>query len=372
MKRKATLVTSFILIFILTFTGCSNKEEAPVTIEEEYIAVEIETASLRDLYVENILTAKTTADSEVFVIPKVSGKVKSVNFVSGDRVNKDDILFVMDEEDIRKQADQAHAAYETANASYNVTAEKIKNAKDTLSRIQQLYEEGAVSETEYEQSKIAASDENLKAAQKSVDQARVAYESALSVLDDTAVRAPISGVISALNIVEGDFVTPSQPPVTIVDSDKIKVKLEVPGNMVKKISTGDEVTVEIESADYKEQKNVSSISTSANPANNLYTVEILLENNGVIKPGMFARVYFNTDTIENVLSVQSEAVIEKGGKKYVFTTNSDLAEEKEIITGLATDSYIEIKEGLSPEDKVVIRGQDYLSNGSKIKVVRGE
>lgn len=367
MKKILTLL----LVTTIMLAGCGNNAETGVT-EETYTAVEIETLKNMELHIENIMTAKTYADKDVYVIPMMSGKVEKIFVSVGDRVQKDDILFVMDKNDIDKQVNQAYAAYESAKAGYDVSAAQIESAKKSFERIEKLYEEGAIAETQYDQAKLAASDEALEAAKRGVEQARVAYENAASVSENAEVKAPISGVISDISIVEGEFATSAQPPMTIVDSDSITVELGIPGNMVNKIVKGIPVNVEISSANYSEKSTVDSISTSTDIMTNLYTVNILLENNGFIKPGMFAKVNFETDKIENTLAVKTEAVVEKDEKSYVYVVNGDVAMEKEVVTGLDTGTYIEIKEGLTIGDKVIVKGQDYINNGSKIKVVRGE
>jgi len=357
---------------VLVITGCSNNEDAAIAVEETYTAVEVETLESMELHIENIMTAKTYADKDVYVIPMISGKVVRINVNVGDRVNKNDVLFVMDKEDIDKQVNQALAAYESAKAGYEVNETQIESAKKSFERVQKLYEEGAVPETQYDQAKLAASDETLEVARKSVDQARIAYENAASTSKNAQVKAPISGIVSDISVVEGEFASSSKPPITIVDADSITVELGVPGNMVNKIKQGDVITAEISAANYKEESIVDSISTSSDPMTNLYTVNILLENDGSIKPGMFAKIYLNTDKINSALAVKTEAVIEKDGKKHVFIINGDYAVQKEVVTGLDTGTYIEIKEGLTAGDVVIVKGQDYINDGSKIKIVRGE
>jgi RND family efflux transporter MFP subunit len=368
LKRLLTLL----IITALVITGCGNKNTDTSVVEETYTAVEVETLKSMELHIENIMTAKTYADKDVYVVPMMAGKVQSIKVSVGDRVNKDDILFLMDQDDIQKQVKQSLAAYESAKAGYDVSAAQIDNAKKSFERIEKLYEEGAVAETEYDQAKLVASDETLEAAKKNVDQARVVYENAASMSKDAQVKAPISGVISDISIVEGEYVSTSNPPITIVDSDSITIELGVPGNMINKIKQGDNLTVEISAADYKEESRVDSISESADPITNLYTVNIILQNNGSIKPGMFAKIYLNTDKIDSALAVKSEAVMDRDGKKHVFVVNGDYASEKEVVTGLDTGSYIEIKEGLALGDVVIIEGQDYINDGSRIKIVRGE
>ena len=368
MKKLLTLL----LITTLVLAGCGNNKDVAVTEEETFTAVEVETLKNMELHIENIMTAKTYADKDVYVIPMMSGKVEKIFVNVGDIVQKDDILFVMDKNDIEKQVNQAYAAYESAKAGYDVSAAQIESAKKSFERIEKLYEEGVVAETQYDQAKLAASDEALEAAKKGVEQSRVAYENAASVSENAEVKAPISGVISDISIVEGEYASASKPPMTIVDSDSITVELGIPGNMVNKIIKGSPAHVEISSANYSEKLTVDSISTSTDPMTNLYTVSILLENNGSIKPGMFAKVNFETDKIESAMAVKTESVIVRDEKSYVYIVNGDVAEEKEVVTGLDSGTYIEIKEGLTTGDKVIVKGQEYITDGSKIKVVRGE
>ena len=375
MKRILTLLLNNITMLLITafiFTGCGASQEANTDEEEAYTAVETEALRYMDLYTENLMTAKVFADKDVYVIPLMAGKVEKINVKTGDRVEKDDVLFVMDKDDVEKQVNQAYAAYEAAKAGFEVSEAQIQSAKDNFERIKKLYEEGAVTETQYEQAKLAASDESLEAARKSVEQARVAYSNAASVLKNAEVKAPISGVISSVNIVEGEYATSSNPPVTIVDSDSITIEFGISASIVNKVKKGDAAEVEISSADYKSESVINSVSTSADIMTNLYNVSIVLENDGTIKPGMFAKVYLKTDKIDNAFAVRTEAVKETENKKFVFVAEGDNAVEKEVATGLDTGAYIEIKSGLSEGDKVIVKGQDYISDGSKIKVVRGE
>lgn len=368
MKRFLTLL----FIITLLLTGCSSAEDTVVAEEETYTAIEVETLSYRELFIENVMTAKAYADKDIYVVPLMAGKVEKINVNVGDRVQKNQVLFVMDKEDISKQVNQAYTAYEAAMAGYEVSAAQIQVAKDSFERVKKLYEEGAVPETQYEQAKLAASDESIEAAKMGVEQAKVAYDNAASMLKNAEVKAPIAGVVASVNIVEGEYATASNPPITIVDSDSITVEFGVPANMVNKIQKGDKVTVEISAANYNAEAVINSISSSSDLMTNLYNVDIVLDNDGTMKPGMFAKVYLNTDRIENTLAVKTEAVKERENKKYVFVVNGDMAAEKEVTTGLDTGTYIEIKTGLAEGDKVIVKGQDYISDGSKIKVVRGE
>lgn len=368
MKRLAALL----LITTLIFTACSSGQETKVNEEEAYTPVEVETLKPMNLYIENLVTGKVYADKDVYVIPLIAGKVEKVNVKVGDKVEKDDVLFVMDKDDFQKQVNQAYAAYQAAKAGFDVTSAQLQSAKDNFDRIKKLYEEGVVPETQYEQAKLAASDETLEAARKNLDQAEVAYKNAASTLENAEVKAPISGVVSSVNIVEGQYATSANPPITIVDSNSVTIEFGIASSLVNKVKAGDKALVEISSANFRNEAVITSVSSSADIMTNLYTVSIVLENDGTIKPGMFAKVYLQTDKTDNALAVRAEAVKERDGKQFVFVADGDSALQKEVTTGLDTGAYVEIKSGLSQGEKVIVKGQDYISHGSKIKVVRGE
>ena len=115
MKRVLTLL----LIIVFVLVGCSAGQEANISEEEAYTPVEVETIKPMELYIENLMTAKVYADKEVFVIPLMAGKVERINVAVGKKVEKDQVLFVMDKDDIQKQVNQALAAYEAAKAGFD-------------------------------------------------------------------------------------------------------------------------------------------------------------------------------------------------------------------------------------------------------------
>lgn len=371
LKRKSILIfTAFLLILI---TGCSsNRDIGDIQQEESYIAVEIETLKPRFLYIENILSAKVYANKDVYVIPTFIGEVEEVKVEIGDVVTKDDILFVLNKEEIEKQVDQARTAYEASKANYDMTFEQIESAKKQYERTKELYIQGAITQTQYEQAELAASDAPLQAASKGLEQAQLAYNQALDALENVEVKAPISGTITSIDIEAGEFASNNQPSMVIMDMDNVIVQFGITENLINKVAKGDNVFIEISSADFNEDADIDSVSSSVDMMTGLYNVKVKVKNNGRIKPGMFSKVMIKTDIKDNVLAVKSEAVVERGGENCVYVAEGEYTVEKKVTTGLDTGMYIEITSGLVEGDKVIIKGQSYVSDGSKIKVVRGE
>ncbi len=370
MKRKHILII-LTLALALALTACGGKAEVE-EVEESYIAVEIETVDRNELYIENTFSGKVFADKDVSVNPMVMAEVEEVKVKVGDSVEKDQLLFILDGENIQNQVDQAYAAYSGALASYEMTKEQITMAKDSFARTKELYAEGVVSKAQYDQAELAASDKPLEAASKGLDQARLGYNQAMDALDNIDVKAPISGTVTAVNIEAGEMASNGQAAVIIMDLDSVVIEINVPENIVNKIYEGQKVNLQVESADIDAEAVILSVSDSVDMMNNLYPVKISAENNGKVKAGMFAQVTVNTDLREDVISVPGDAVLEKDGNSIVYVESEGVVFERIVETGLDTGYMVEIISGLEDGEKIITKGQNYISDGIKVKVVRGE
>lgn len=403
-KFKATILLMVVLLLVIgLMAGCSKSGEKDVAqVEEKYTPVEVEAATIKSI--ANILNfnGKVYANEEIAVIPKVIGTVTNVNIELGDVVEKGTVLFTIDKEDISKSVEQAANAielakkgvaqaengYNTAVSNFELNKEKIENAQLNLERTRKLYEEGAISKSQLEQTELAASEKNLDVMEGQVNQAEIAHQQALdqlkqaelsykqvaSNLDNTVVTAPMDGVVSSLNVKKGQIVINSQPAVTIVDADKVFIQINVVENMVNKFEVGQEVEVNIPAAfDGYIPSTISYIGPTTDMRSQLYPIKIYLENpDNKIKQGMNGKVNINMDKSESTIVVKSNAVLDKDDKKIVYVIEDDIAIEKEVEVGLDTGDFIEIKSGIMEGDKVIVVGQHYVENGGKVKVVRGE
>jgi RND family efflux transporter MFP subunit len=165
----------------------------------------------------------------------------------------------------------------------------------------------------------------------------------------------------------------AQPAVTMTQLSSLYVDISVPENIVNSLQLGQEAKVTITSADAKDLTGkVSSIAPAADARTMLYAIKLAIANpEGKIKPGMFAKVEINTESRPNVLAVNSEAIVTKNGKLFVYVVENEAAVEKEVTTGLDTGAMVEVTKGLNPEEQVIIKGQTLVDQGSKVKIVGG-
>lgn len=403
-KFKTNVVLIFTLVVIVgLLSGCNKDVKSNVGVEDEnYIPVEVEKTSIQTIANNLKFNGKILANEEIAVLPKVSGIVSSVNVKLGDVVKEGSILFVVEQDDILKSVEQAANSIEIANngvvqsesslkvakANYELNKERIENAKLNLERNRELYEEGIISKSQLEQAELAASEMNLEAAAGQLEQAETMYQQAISQLkqaqisyeqmednlNNTVVKAPMDGVISALNVKEGQIVGNGQMAATIVDMDKVYMEINVVEDVVNRLSIGQKVDVNIPAAFDKDiASTISYISPTADIGSNLYSIKIYVDNpDKKIRPGMNGKVKLNLDEIQSVIAIKSNAVLDKKDEKVIFVVEDDHAVEKTVILGLDTGDYVEIKEGLKIDEEVIVKGQHYVEDGRKVKVVRGE
>ncbi len=377
MKKKIVVLLVAIILLTTMMVGCGGKNAATsdekINKQENYTPVAIEETQTRTISNEIVFSGKVHADKEVMILPEVPGKVIKINGHLGTRVEENFVLFTLDKDDIQKQVAKARKAAEAAKANYMKTKESIENAKLNLKRTKELYEQGAVSKNQYEQAQLAASNTSLNAVKAQYEQTQLALEQASDGLKDTSVKSPISGIISEVNIEEGEMASSAQPAMTIIDMDKVYIEINVTENIINDLYLDQEVVLEVPAANNNFVGKIDRLSPAADSKTQLYPVRIYIENNEhKIKPGMFAKIKLNTDVKENVIAVKSEAVIQKDNKLVVYTIEENKAIEKEVTIGLDTGVYVEILEGLNKGESIIIKGQNYVENGSIVKVVRGD
>ncbi|MEW9123190.1 MAG: efflux RND transporter periplasmic adaptor subunit [Thermotaleaceae bacterium] len=375
MKRKIVAMILASVLLMSFATGCAKQKvvdaDAPAAEELNYTPVETEKVELKTIATEVSFSGKVEANREVSVVPKTPGKVTSVQVKVGSNVSQGTTLFVMNKEDIQKQVDQAQISLASAKANYARTEEQVENAKVSLERTRQLYEQGAMSLSQYEQAVLAASEKPLETARIQIEQAELVLQQAMDSFKDASVTAPISGTVSAVNIEIGEMASTAQPAVVIVDMSRLFVKIDVPENMINDVKVGQTVDIVIASASEEKYKGkVETISPIANATTNQYTVQVYIENKEQrIKPGMFAKIQLNSQVKQNVIAVRGETIVQRGEKSLAYVVEDGKAVEREVRKGLDTGTFVEILEGLKPGDEVIVKGQHYVEEGSIVKVV---
>ena len=347
---------------------------------------------------EVVYPAKVVAENSVPIVLKATAKVKTIDVKLGDYVEKGQLLFTLDKTDIQASVNAASAALMAAQANYNsinggsmdANVIQAKANRDNLEKqylaAVEMKEIGGISESDFNSieagfkaadatynalvnSGVAASKESALA---QLNSAQASYQQAKQMLDDCECKAPISGIVSTLNLKIDNYATQGTCPITIVNSDNLEIDLSVSESVVALISQGDKVSITLNSFPGETfEGTIDGVSDAASQTST-YPVVIKFENeDDKIKSGMFGKVTFYTNKKENVIVISTDYMIEDGDEKYVFVEIDGKAVKKNIETGINTGSEVEIISGLSVGDKLITNGQDYLADGDNVRVVEG-
>ncbi|HHY73466.1 MAG TPA: efflux RND transporter periplasmic adaptor subunit [Bacillus bacterium] len=421
MFRKTTFLI-FLLLLTLTVAGCSAKK--PETTEEEKtgaVPVQIETAKKGLLDTKAGIAGKFEPKETVDVSPKVNGKIVTISVKLGQKVNKGDVLFSLDTNDLRNAVKQSEAALHVAEANLKqaeisssqgldqaessmvqsesgITQAKqaYTDAKLNLERTKNLYNAGAVSAVELEQKETAFKNAEIalqnaeiaydnakksvqyagqktaiQVAKASVEQARVSLDNARDQLANATVTAPIGGIVSNVNGAPGQMAGPQVGVVTIVNINPIIVRGNLSENEVTAIKVGAQVKVEVPAVNKTIDAKVTALSPVMDQQLKAYPFEIEIPNaNEEWKSDMVVNVVFqgiNGQLEENII-ISRQAVFEEEGKKYVYKIENDKAKKVEVQTGEETSEQIVIVKGVNEQDNVVVKGQTLLSNEAKVTI----
>jgi multidrug efflux pump subunit AcrA (membrane-fusion protein) len=192
------------------------------------------------------------------------------------------------------------------------------------------------------------------------------------------IRSPVSGTIVSLPAQIGMTVTQGTPLARISGGQGLEIQLSVAERFISKMSLGLSAEISLDAYPGENfQGKVSSISPVVDPVSRTMEVKVSVDNAGSrLKAGMFTKVRVVTEKKDSIVKIPAAAMQERFGENYVFTVaanpadpNSYVAKRTPVVPGILIDGVLEVRQGLSPNDEIVIRGQSLLEDGSRINVI---
>ncbi|MCL2223814.1 MAG: efflux RND transporter periplasmic adaptor subunit [Defluviitaleaceae bacterium] len=257
---------------------------------------------------------------------------------------------------------------EQARNGYNLAQLALQQAQTGHSQALQSY---SLITTEMPAETVQRAQDGLAQAIAQRDSLIVNLQAVTERLDDATVRAPISGVIGSRNVEPRTMLMPGLPPFTIVSAETITVGVEVTEVIINQIHPGQEVTVHITAAAAEPfTGTVATVSPAANEMTSTFSIEISVDNShGLIRPGMFAEVFFVRESADNTVVIPRSAAILTDVGYVVFLAQDGRAVQREVSVGIDTGTQIQITQGLSPNDPLIVTGQQFLIDGVQVLVV---
>jgi membrane fusion protein (multidrug efflux system) len=325
----------------LVSCGGNKKQNASETADaaEEINAVTIAIAEMQDVPQDETYSSNVEAYAINNIAPQTGGRIKSIKVDVGNFVSKGQVLALMDDSQLEQ------------------TRLKLENDSTELSRLKSLYDKGGVSKSDYD------------AAEMAYNVSRRAYE---NLLENTVLRSPLNGVVTARNYDTGDMY--SGEPIFVVEQiTPVKLLVGISETDYTKVKKGDKVKITADALPGQEfTGTVNKLYPTMNAQSHTFTTEIIVPNTDrVLRPGMFARVNVQFGINHSVV-IPDVAVVKQQGSavRTVFVLQGDSTVKSSVVTlGRHFDSNYEILEGINEGDQVAAKGSSSLRDGDKVRVI---
>jgi len=392
MKRK--LLTLTVTAMLLSSCGTAEKAEnlkfktvKNVKIQKPEIIKEKE----YDTFSGFVIPAK-----EITLSPKVSGYLIALKVKAGDKIEKGQLIAVIDKKALTPDLKRALALIKEANAGLKETKEALKEVKaqkesaqaayqlalKTYNRFKNLLKEEAVSKQKFDEVKtqleiakanleaVEAKENQLKAKLEEViakkKEAEAVLEKAKTYISFTYLKSPIKGIVLKKLVDEGNLVSP-QVGIVQIGTYPLQVKAFVDTSLKSKIHVGQEIDLQVNN--YKFKGKISEIDEMADPITHKFPIKIELKGNVQnIIPGMYATIFIPKES-EKIIAVPKSAIYKVGALEYVYVLDSNnVAHLRYIKTGKTLpNGMVEVISGLYPQDKIAVSNVESLCDGAKVE-----
>jgi membrane fusion protein (multidrug efflux system) len=344
------------LAVALALPGCGNEGEGTVLQAPPVMVAPVE---LRDVRDRIEATGQLVARSDASVAAQVRGQITRILVEEGVAVPQSQVILEIDPELHRLEVSNQRARVAEALA-------QVQDAEREGRRIENLRARGAASQSELERAST-----QLELARSRLEAAQAQLGLAQRALADSSVVAPFAGRIARRYVSEGEFVSPGEPLFDLVALDDMEVEFHLAERDSSRVSEGDRVAVRV--APFPDEvfdAHVSVISPTIDPRTRTLRVKARVDNQeGRLRPGLFARADLGVSHREGVVMVPEDAILIRAEGSVVFRmVGPSQVERVSIETGVHRDGLVEVVSGLAAGDVVVVRGQSRLIDGSVVDV----
>ncbi len=337
MKKSLTFVAALVAAVACGNQGANNQSVVPA---QTVPSVEIAVAQARDVPLENTYASTVQAEAVNNIAPQTGGRIRKINVEVGDYVVKGQILAEMD----RLQLDQLEL--------------QVQNDEIEYERLKGLYNEGGVSQSDFEAAELGY---------------KVRRTNLENVRENTILRSPITGFVSARNFDAGDLFSMSAPLFTVQQVTPVKLLVGISESEYSLVKKGDQVTLTVDAIPGRTfNGKIGRLYPTIDATTHTFKAEVTVPNTDrVLRPGMYARVKVNFGTRRSVVVPDQCLVKQEGtGTRFIYVLNADNTVSYLPVTiGRHMGREYEILEGLEDGQKVVLKGQSLLRDGIKVNVL---
>jgi len=354
MTRILRLLVPFGVAGVLLLSACGS-DPAPASAPQPQdasraVPVTVMTVASRDLEERFTLPGSLEAWEDLVLAAEIAGPVDWVGPDEGERLKANEAILTIDSVSQKANLERARVDAEV----------KLAN----MERLQRLVEEELVSRQEFDNGVNA-----YEAARQSLELARIA-------LAKSSVRSPIAGVLDVRSVERGEYVKVGDPVAEVVQVERLKVLVDVPEKDVRYLQVGEEVEVlqaQIDTgATLSRRGRLVHLAYKADPVTRTYRAKVEVDNRDLqLRPGMIVRIEALRRTLEGAVAVPLYAVVDLEGRKVVFVEEQGTARLRPVELGSVIDEQVVVRQGLKAGERLVVKGQQLLSDGMPVSVKEG-
>jgi RND family efflux transporter MFP subunit len=369
-RKNAIFAFLFVAIAMLGLNACSRDQHVAATQPEvvhNVSVLAVQPAIVPD-WLEPVGTVRAAQTSQV--ASQMMGNIVEIRVHEGDRVQRGEVIAVIDDSQPRAAVDQATAAERAAEQELVAADSELALAQSTLQRYQKLYDKKSASPQEYDEVKTRAQAAGARRdmAQAGQTEAKAALAQAHTSLDYTRIRAPFDGVITEKKADTGTLASPGMPIFTIEDIRHYRLDATINESDLRYIRMGQPVPVVIDALGTDVLKGkVAQIVPAADPASRSFLVKIELPSDTRLRSGLFGRAQVSRGERQALL-VPRTAVVERGQLQGVFVLDqSKVASLRYVTLGKSSGVEVEVLAGLQGGERLVAKPGDLDLNGKLIE-----
>jgi RND family efflux transporter MFP subunit len=340
--RTTTILMAATVLTILC--SCGKEKQAA---SEQTVRVKVQEISAEAVNGEQGFSGTIEEQSGASLSFVGTGTIKHIYVDAGQTVHQGQVIAELDAT--------------TMQNAYNIAKTTLDHTQDTYNRMKELHDAGSLPEMQWIQI-----ESQLKTA---IAQEAMAKKS----LADTKLYAPFGGYIASKNAEIGQTAAPGVSIVKLVNISSVKVKISVPEDDVQRIAKGSSMKIVVPALGNREfSGRVTERGVSADPRSRTYEVKAAIQNNdGQLLPGMICQAFTNYMQGTTGVFIPARLVqLDSDNKTFVWVVNGSKAVKRQIFISGETAQGAQVSGGLSSGDQLIVAGQQKVSNGMKVEIVK--
>lgn len=385
----AVVIVAVIGAIVVKNNISSNAKKANVAVAVSKTAVEVQRAKAVQKNSSDTYKATLEATEQGIINSKISARVISVSVENGQFVNAGDTIVTLDAQDIQNNIRSSESQLKVTEQQLNSAQVSLKKLKTNLDdanrnydRQKNLYEKGGISKADFEaaektfnnaQADYEAGNVTIETSKANIEVQKVSISNLQDNLNNTVIKAPISGIISDKSVNIGQMASQGTALAKVNNVSSVYATIQVQQDKINNLKVGQAATVTLEGSDKSYNGTVQNIDLSADTTSRVFNCKIKIDNSeNTLHPGVFAKVDLFSDQKTEIITVPINALVGSEGNYSVFINDNGTAKKQKVTIGETDENNVQITSGIKDGDQIICTNTSTLQDGNEVEAVSNE